>query len=161
MNIHVSTASKRQKQTKLLLLKQRKSKIMWGSKKTVSLRERQPILINEDNAKVITQQKVQHVTYYAYSHVDAKTITVGEDNKACAKRENHRFYLKVSRAAHNYGKLFNPWDTFGARGDEQKTQFGDEKVFVWKEVSSKSFDSYMRFLQTKNLVHLRTSEMEI
>jgi len=65
------------------------------------------------------------------------------------------YYVKAGRD----GSLFNPWGMY-SEGTEKK-EFGSESYWRFKSVNKKSFDLYLKFLESKNNSFRLNAEREI
>ena len=78
---------------------------------------------------------------------------------AYAKRVNVNdkqiHYVKQDR----YGNLFNPQGMYSERNQSQNTRFS--KTWSFKTVTPKSFELYLKFLETKNEAWLSNAEREL
>lgn len=76
--------------------------------------------------------------------VDGMPIIFNEKSKfAYAKKENNKFYIKS-----NGSQLYDPTGLYG--GYDPYKRVGDESFWKWRQVNSKTFDFFVRFLKTKN-----------
>lgn len=80
-------------------------------------------------------------------------------SKAYAKQVNIDgqiiYYIKQDR----YGSLYNPQGLYSERNQTKLTRYGVKWSF--KEVTKKTFDNYLKFLETKNKAWLANAEREL
>lgn len=81
-------------------------------------------------------------------NVFAKKIT---NNSSC------RYYIKVG----TYGKIYNPIGLFSEGTANKFLARAGKKAWEFKEVNSKVFDMYIKFLKTKNMAWLNNAEREM
>ena len=121
--------------------------------------------IFEQSAKNIIQEN----EYYTLSGLEDfqddlnnPRIKNSEDTKILAKkiiRDNN--HIKFSIKLGNNGKIYNPISIYG---EEKKSNFLDRicrNSNKFKEVNSKAFDLYIKFLKTKNIAWLHNAEREM
>ena len=81
------------------------------------------------------------------------------DSTAYAKQiENEGkklYYVKQNR----YGSLYNPQGMYSERNQAKMNRYGAQWSF--KEVTQKTFDQYLKFLETKNEAWLSNAEREM
>ena len=86
--------------------------------------------------------------------------TVEEENPvAYAKRvsveDTVSHYIKQDK----YGNLFNPQGLYSERNESKNTRYNS--TWSFKLVTPKSFDLYLKFLETKNEAWLSNAEREL
>jgi hypothetical protein len=72
------------------------------------------------------------------------------------------YYLKYGTVSFVAGAILNPWGIHFNPGDEfkEEREMG-RKMYEFKQVSKDSFESYIKFLKTKNVRHILNSERNI
>ena len=68
-----------------------------------------------------------------------------------------RYYIKVG----TYGKIYNPIGLFSEGTANKFLARAGKKAWEFKEVNSKVFDMYIKFLRTKNIAWLNNAEREM
>jgi len=81
------------------------------------------------------------------------------DSTAYAKQTENKgkrlYYVKQNR----YGSLYNPQGMYSERNQAKMNRYGAKWSF--KEVTQKTFDQYLKFLETKNEAWLSNAEREM
>ena len=86
--------------------------------------------------------------------------TVEEENPvAYAKRVSVEGTVSHYIKQDKYGNLFNPQGLYSERNESKNTRYN--KTWSFKSVTPKSFDLYLRFLETKNEAWLSNAEREL
>jgi hypothetical protein len=84
-----------------------------------------------------------------------------ESDNVLAKKviadDSTRYYIKVGL----YGKVYNPIGLYSEGTSNKFLARAGKKAWEFKEVNSKIFDMYVRFLKTKNLAWLNNAEREM
>lgn len=68
-----------------------------------------------------------------------------------------KYYIKVG----TYGKIYNPIGLFSEGTANKFLARAGKKAWEFKEVNSKVFDMYIKFLRTKNIAWLNNAEREM
>lgn len=68
-----------------------------------------------------------------------------------------KYYIKVG----TYGKVYNPIGLFSEGTANKFLARAGKKAWEFKEVNSKVFDMYIKFLKTKNIAWLNNAEREM
>jgi hypothetical protein len=84
---------------------------------------------------------------------------VEDGNRAFAKIENNKYFIKKATSGPESGHFLNPfsiWYDQTCRKNENP-RMGKE-IIQYQKVNSTCFNLYLRFLETRNLAHYRNAE---
>lgn len=77
--------------------------------------------------------------------------------KKIINESSYKYYIKVG----TYGKIYNPIGLFSEGTANKFLARAGKKAWEFKEVNSKIFDMYIKFLRTKNMAWLNNAEREM
>lgn len=68
-----------------------------------------------------------------------------------------KYYIKMGAS----GFMFNPWGLFSEGTQGQFAKHSGKDVWEFREVNSKSFEYYLKFLRTRNNAWINNAEREV
>lgn len=108
--------------------------------------------VNQLEDDAIREGFDEHGILLDYDAVEcvAKKVTDRETQRS-------RYFIKAYYGGPESGHFYNPKSLYGPSSLHGRSR-GGMSAFVWRPVNAETFDSYLRFLATKNPMHYREAE---
>ncbi len=120
--------------------------------------------IQEKRKIVLYALQGKHTHMYSVGEEDYPVVVFTDDGNAaiCAKEitlndDETTYWIKVD----NKAKLYNPLGMYIEYSQHKQSGDSNRRGFRFKKTNYEQFHAYRKFLQTKNLIFLRTAERMI